>query len=104
VTEVSTNHKNPFDPVKDPKRHTLAEMLLSGDTVSWDDLSERVGPLSPRTMGAVLRGLEAQQATILRLRDSEHGTLYRYDPHCPFEARFRLSKADGPDAARDEWA
>ena len=61
---------------------------------------EKVGNFSPRTMGYVLRGLEDQGATILRLRDKEFGTLYRYDPDCKFEERYRLSKTDGPDAQR----
>ena len=51
-------------------------------------------------MGYVLRGLEDQGATILRLRDNEHGTLYRYDPNCEYDDRYRLSKPDGPDAIR----
>lgn len=96
-----TTHTNPFNAETDNKRHSIAQMLLSGDTLSWTDLSENVGALSPRTMGAVLRALEGQGATILRLRHPEHGTLYRYDPACRFDAQFRISKADGPDALRE---
>jgi|TARA_X000001382_G_C3128163_1_gene165415 DNA-binding transcriptional ArsR family regulator len=93
-------HKNPFDKFAEPKRHDVSEMLLSGRTISWDDILEVVGNFSPRTMGYVLRGLEDQGATILRLRDNEHGTLYRYDPNCEYDDRYRLSKPDGPDAIR----
>jgi DNA-binding transcriptional ArsR family regulator len=93
-------HDNPFDSKRDPKRHDVAEMLLSGETVSWGDIRDEVGNFSPRTMGFILRALEDQGATILRLRDAEHGTLYRYDPTCEYDERYRLSKSDGPDAKR----
>lgn len=93
-------HRNPFDRNREPKRFDVAEMLLTGNTVSWNDIVAKVGNFSPRTMGYVLRGLEDQGATILRLRDVEHGTLYRYDPTTPYDNRYRLSKADGPDAKR----
>jgi DNA-binding transcriptional ArsR family regulator len=93
---------NPFNKQRDPKRHDVAEMILSKETVSWDDLCHEVGNLSPRTMGFVLRSLEDQGATILRLRDSEYGTLYRFDPSCEFEERYRLSKTDGVDAQRQK--
>tara|TARA_Y100000310_G_scaffold103833_1_gene102188 strand:+ start:221 stop:586 length:366 start_codon:yes stop_codon:yes gene_type:complete len=91
---------NPFDKIREPKRWDVAEMILSRETVSWQDILKKVGNFSPRTMGFVLRALEDQGLTILRLRDSEYGTLYRYDPECRFEERYRLSKANGPDAQR----
>ena len=93
-------HKNPFDRAREPKRHDVAEMILTGDVISWSDITSKVGNFSPRTMGYVLRGLEDQGATILRLRDPEHGTLYRYDPSCEYDERYRLSKPNGPDAQR----
>jgi len=91
---------NPFDKNREPKRHRVAAMLLSTETVSWTEICEQVGNLSPRTMGFVLRALEDQGVTVLRMRDSEYGTLYRHDPECPFEERYRLSKTDGADAHR----
>ena len=91
---------NPFDYHDEPKRHDVADMLLSGDTVSWDDILEQVGNFSARSMGYVLRALEDQGVTLLRLRDVEYGTLYRFDPTTEFEDRYRLSKSDGPDAVR----
>ena len=91
---------NPFDKHREPKRYDVAEMLLTKETIAWTDILEKVGNFSPRTMGYILRGLEDQGATILRLRDKEYGTLYRYDPDCKFEERYRLSKTDGPDAQR----
>lgn len=97
---MERNIRNPFDMNREPKRYDVAEMLLTGETVSWNDIVSKVGNFSPRTMGFVLRGLEDQGATILRLRDPEHGTLYRYDPSCAFDHRYRLSKSDGPDAQR----
>lgn len=100
MTESITKHKNPFDRQREPKRYDVAEMILTGETISWNDILGKVGNFSPRTMGFVLRGLEDQGATILRLRDPEHGTLYRYDPTCAYDERYRLSKADGPDAQR----
>lgn len=93
---------NPFNRNREPKRYDVTDMLLSGETISWNDIVTKVGNFSPRTMGYVLRGLEDQGATILRLRDAEHGTLYRYDPDCPYDERYRLSKADGPDAVRQQ--
>jgi len=93
---------NPFDKHREPKRYDVAEMLLTKETIAWTDIMEKVGNFSPRTMGYVLRGLEDQGAAILRLRDAEYGTLYRYDPDCPFEERYRLSKTDGPDAQRQD--
>lgn len=98
---MSDQHNNPFDRTREPKRYDVAEMILSGETVSWNEIIEKVGNFSPRTMGYVLRGLEDQGATILRLRDAEYGTLYRYDPDCDYDPRYRLSKPDGPDALRD---
>jgi len=95
-------HQNPFDKNREPKRFDVTEMLLTGETVSWNDIITKVGNFSPRTMGFVLRGLEDQGATILRLRDPEHGTLYRYDPTCSYDERYRLSKPDGPDAKRHQ--
>lgn len=91
---------NPFNRTREPKRFDVAELILSGETVSWSDIVKKVGNFSPRTMGYVLRGLEDQGATILRLRDAEYGTLYRFDPDCEYDDRYRLSKADGPDAHR----
>ena len=96
-------HLNVFDKHREPKRHDVAEMLLTGETVSWNDILQKVGNFSPRTMGYVLRGLEDQGATVLRLRDAEHGTLYRYDPDCEYDERYRLSKPDGPDAHRQKY-
>lgn len=93
-------HTNPFDTNREAKRYDVAEMLLTGETVSWNEILTRVGNFSPRSMGFVLRGLEDQGATILRLRDPEYGTLYRYDPTCEFDPRYRLSKPNGPDARR----
>lgn len=95
-----TTIKNPFDKNREPKRHDVAELLLSAQTVSWGDIVDKVGNFSPRSMGYVLRGLEDQGATLLRLRDPEHGTLYRYDPTAFYEERYRLSKPHGSDADR----
>ena len=92
--------KNPFHPSREPKRFDVAELLLTGETISWNDIIEKVGNFSPRSMGYVLRGLEDQEATVLRLRDNEHGTLYRFDPECEYDERYRLSKADGSDSKR----
>lgn len=101
-TKIKPQHDNPFDRVRDAKRHDVAEMILTGETISWTEILEAVGNFSPRSMGYVLRGLEDQGATILRLRDPEHGTLYRYDPTCEYDERYRLSKSDGPDAIRQK--
>ncbi len=95
-----TKTKNPFDRNREPKRHDVAELILSGEVVTWSEVQEAVGHFSPRSMGYVLRALEDMGVTILRLRDPEQGTLYRYDPGTPFEERYRLSKTDGPDAKR----
>jgi len=92
--------KNPFDKNREPKRHDVAELLLSGEIVSWSDICNAVGNFSPRSMGYVLRALEDNGVSLLRLRDPEQGTLYRFDPGTPFEDRYRLSKKDGPDAKR----
>ncbi len=92
--------KNPFDRIREPKRHDVAELILSGNTVSWDEILNTVGNFSTRTMGYVLRALEDQEITILRLRDNEFGTLYRMDLECEYEERYRLSKTTGPDAIR----
>lgn len=94
--------KNPFDKNREPKRHDVAELLLSGETISWSEINEQVGHFSPRSMGYVLRALEDDKVTILRLRDPELGTLYRFDPKTEYEERYRLSKSDGPDARRQK--
>jgi alkylated DNA nucleotide flippase Atl1 len=93
---------NPFDKNREPKRYDVAELLMTGETISWGDICEKVGNFSPRSMGYILRGLEDQGATILRLRDPEHGTLYRYDPTTMYDERYRLSKSNGPDAQRQK--
>ena len=95
---------NPFNKNREPKRYDVAELLLSGDIVSWGDICGAVGNFSPRSMGYVLRALEDKGVTILRLRDPENGTQYRYDPGTPFEERYRLSKTDGSDAKRQREA
>ena len=95
-----TKVKNPFDKNREPKRYDVAELLLSGNTVSWSEINEQLGHFSPRSMGYVLRALEDKKITILRLRDPEQGTLYRYDSDTKYEERYRLSKASGPDAKR----
>lgn len=97
---MTQQHNNIFHPSRDPKKHAVTELLLSGDTISWSDILQHNGNFSPRAMGHVLRGLEDQGATILRVRDPEHGTLYRYDPEVEYDERYRLSKADGADAVR----
>ena len=97
-----TKAKNPFDKNREPTRHDVAEILLTGETISWTELCEQVGHFSPRSMGYVLRALEDNQVTVLRLRDPELGTLYRYDPSTQYEERYRLSKPDGPDAKRQK--
>ena len=94
--------KNPFDKNREAKRHDVAELLLSGETVSWAEINEQVGHFSPRSMGYVLRALEDNKITLLRLRDPELGTLYRYDPTTDYEERYRLSKSSGPDAKRQQ--
>ena len=91
---------NPFNSAREPKYHDVAELLLSTETISWNDILHTVGNFSPRSMGYVLRGLEDQNLCILRLRDNEHGTLYRYDPECEYDERYRLSKSDGSDGSR----
>lgn len=93
--------KNPFSKQRNPKRYEVAELVLSGNTVSWQEICKAVGKCSPRTMGYILRALEDQGATIHRLRDTEIGTMYKYDPTCEFEERYRLSKANGADARRE---
>ena len=102
MSEQIKLHNNPFDRVREAKRYDVAEMILTGETISWNEILETVGNFSPRTMGYVLRGLENQGATILRLRDAEYGTLYRYDPTCQYDERYRLSKSNGPDAERQK--
>lgn len=97
-----TTIKNLFDKNREPKRHDATELLLSAKTISWGDICNKVGNFSPRSMGYVLRSLEDQGATILRLRDPEHGTLYRYDPTSLYEERYRLSKSQGSDAQRQK--
>ena len=97
-----TTIKNPFDKNREPKRFDVAELLMTGDTISWGDICEKVGNFSPRSMGYVLRALEDKGIPLLRLRDPEHGTLYRYDAGTPYEERYRLSKSDGPDAKRQK--
>jgi len=92
-------HTNVFHPARDPKKHAVTELLLSGQTISWSNILSEVGSFSPRAMGYVLRGIEDQQGTILRVRDPEHGTLYRYDPEVPWDDRYRLSSI-GSDAER----
>jgi DNA-binding transcriptional ArsR family regulator len=96
--------KNPFNKAREAKRHDVAELLLSGKTVSWSEICEQVGHFSPRSMGYVLRALEDNGITLLRLRDVEHGTLYRYDNETEYEDRYRLSKKTGPDAVRQKKA
>lgn len=98
--EFKRIHDNPFDSKREPKRYDVTELILSGETVSWTEIQEVAGNFSPRTMGFVLRSLENNGVTVLRLRDAEHGTLYRYDPSCAYDERYRLSKPDGPDAKR----
>ena len=97
-----TTPTNPFDKNREAKKHDVAEMLLTGKTVSWTDICDSVGHFSPRSMGYVLRALEDKGIPLLRLRDPEHGTLYRYDAGTPYEERYRLSKSDGPDAKRQK--
>jgi hypothetical protein len=99
---MSKTVKNPFDKMREPKRYDVAELLLTGETISWGDICDKVGNFSPRSMGYVLRGLEDQGAALLRLRDPEHGTLYRFDLETEYEDRYRLSKANGPDAQRQK--
>ena len=96
--------KNPFNKAREAKRHDVAELLLSGKTVSWAEICEEVGHFSPRSMGYVLRALEDNGVTLLRLRDIENGTLYRYDHETEYEDRYRLSKKTGPDAVRQKKA
>lgn len=97
---LATKPKNPFNKAREAKRYDVAELLLSGETVSWADICDAVGHFSPRSMGYVLRAIEDLGVTILRLRDTESGTLYRYDPATEYEDRYRLSKSNGPDAVR----
>ena len=94
--------KNPFDKNREPKRYDVAELLLTGETISWTEINEQVGHFSPRSMGYVLRALEDNKITLLRLRDPELGTLYRCDPATDYEERYRLSKSGGPDAKRQQ--
>lgn len=82
----------------------MAELILSGDTVSWDELRAVCGGrLSPRTFGFILRDLESLGATIMKVRDPEYGTLYRYDSSVGFDDRYRLSKDDGNDAINNPY-
>lgn len=98
-TNLSDEH-NPYSPVHEPKKYNVAKLLLSGVTVSFDDLRLAAGgSLSPRTFGQILRDLESQQLSFLRIRDPALGSLYRFDPLVPFDERFRLGKI-GPDAQR----
>ena len=99
--KISKDDLNPYSPTHESKKHNVAALLLSGDTVSYDDLRLVAGGhLSPRTFGRILRDLEGQQLSFLRIRDPSLGSLYRFDPLVPFDERFRLGKTDGPDALR----
>lgn len=102
TTSLSSGSEfNPYSAVHEPKKYNVAKLLLSGDTVSYDDLRLVAGgTLSPRTFGQILRDLEGQQLSFLRIRDPALGSLYRFDPLVPFDERFRLGKTDGPDALR----
>jgi hypothetical protein len=76
-----------------------------GTPVSFDELSAvnaaATGKrLSPRTLGRVLRVMEDNRMTLVRFRDQEWGSLYRYVPDVAFREDLRLSKIDGADAMR----
>lgn len=97
MTEIT----NRFSKSKEPKLWNVTQLLLAGETVSWDDLRAVAGGrLSPRTFAFVLRDLEAQGATLIKYRTKEYGTLYRFDPGLAFDPVMRVSKSDGPDALR----
>jgi len=83
---------NPFD--KGTPRHAVAALLLKRGLHSWEELVEAAGgTLSPRTMGAVLVGLEEQGARFTKSRNVEYGVCYEFDPTAP-----SLAKLDGADA------
>ena len=64
---VEHDPRIPYDPTREPKKWNVAKLLLSGDTVSVDELRLVAGGrLSPRTMGFILRDLEAQKLSFLR--------------------------------------
>jgi len=102
MTEEAATPHNPYDKLRDPKRHNVCALLLSGSTVSWDELRDSAGGrLSPRTFAFILRELESHQhVSILKMRDPEYGTLYRYDASVPYDDHYRLSRATGPDGKR----
>lgn len=92
---------NIWNPQTHPKQHAVTELLLTAETVSADELKEYAGgSLSPRTLGAVFRAIEDQEATILRRRVDEWGTLYRYAPDVEYTEQFRLSSTEGGDGQR----
>lgn len=76
-TKTTNPVEIPFE--KGTKHYAISRKLLSGKSISWTDLREEMAPLSPRTMGVVLRDLEAAGARFVRTRSSDEGTVYRVD-------------------------
>lgn len=93
-----THDLNPFDPKKEPKRHDVAELLLTAQPVTWDMIVDEVGNFSPRSLGAVIRAMEDNKLTLLKVRHVQYGTVYRYDPDAKWEGRYRLSDPNSHDA------
>lgn len=106
-----SHSRNPFNKKINHKYWVVAEMLLAGEPVTFDDMkasvAQAIGPdakLSPRSLAVVLRKLEDQRESILRQRDKVWGSVYLLDESLDYDPEFRLSKTTGPDALNESRA
>jgi hypothetical protein len=72
---------NPFDKGEERQYWDVANLMLQSGEHSFEELADACGgTLSPRSMGAILRGLESAGFRFNRRQDAEWGRVYELDP------------------------
>ena len=85
---------NWFHKQWEAREYRVAERLLTGDTVSFDDLSLAAGSgkqMSKNTLSTVIVMIEDQNGVIVRRKSSDYGTVYRYIPDAEYEPERALT-------------
>lgn len=98
---------NWFHKQWEAREYRVAEKLLSGKTVSFDDLSLAAGgkkSMAKNTLGMVIAMIEDQNGVIVKKRTYDHGIVYRFVADAEYEPERALTDPASKRLAQSNMA
>lgn len=90
--------KNLFHKYGEAREYRVAERLLSGKTASFDDLrlaAGKDGKLSKNSLSMVIGMIEDQCGYVVKKKDFDIGTVYRYVEDAEYDPKRALTNPNG---------